>query len=212
MAAQLSPRKFSDIFVSGQRLHVPARVLTAVCVAAVVISLVSVIVGAWDARRDEDVALARYADAEALLALPPVDTTGLQQELDAANLALATAQALAQPPSVDPSSDAATSLLVRRASDAGLTVRGIASVPDSQVKNAEVVYDVSGLRMTVEGGVTQVIAFLEGLGKTEPGLIPSLTSMTVDDKSVAHAEIVFNVYTLNIPPTPAAAPTARSAR
>src|SRR3990172_11448011 len=125
------------MFVSGERLHIPARVLTAACVVTVLVSLASVLLGTWDAKKDEGIALTRYADAEALLALPPVDTTGLETGLEVSRLALATAQALAQPPSVDPSSDAATSLLVRRASDAGLNVRGIDSAPASQTKNAQ---------------------------------------------------------------------------
>jgi len=212
VAAQLSPAKFKSMFVSGERLHIPTRVLTAACVVTVLVSLASVLLGTWDAKKDEEIALTRYADAEALLALPPVDTTGLETGLEVSRLALATAQALAQPPSVDPSSDAATSLLVRRASDAGLNVRGIASAPASQTKNAEVVYDVEGIRMAVEGSVSQVIEFLARLGDTEPGLIPSLTGMTVDEKNLAHAEITFSVYTLVPLPTPSAAATPGGGR
>jgi hypothetical protein len=200
------------LFASGERLHVPARVLTAVCAAAVLLSIASLLAGAWKAERDQETALRRYTDAQALLALPPVDTSALEQELAASKDALAVAQDLARPPSVDPSSDAATTLLVRRAAAAGLNVRGLASAPESQVKNGEVAYDVEAIRMTVEGGVSQLAGFLKQLGDSEPGLIPSLTAMTVDDGNVARAEIVFSVYAKVAEPTPVAPPTPGSAR
>ncbi len=200
------------MFVSGERLHVPARVLTAVCVVAVLLSIGSLFAGTWKAHNDEETALRRYADAEALLALPPVDTTGLENELAGSKAALATAEALALPPSVDPSSDAATSLLIQRATASALNVRGLASAPSSQVKNAEATYDVEGIRMTVEGGVSQLVDFLTQLGEAEPGLIPTITSMSVNEANTAHAEIVFSVYTLVIPPTPVAVVTPGSAR
>jgi hypothetical protein len=200
------------MFVPGEQLHVPARVLTGACVVAVLISLASILIGTWSAQQDEQTALRRYQDAEALLALPPVDTTALQEEVTASKDALATAQALAKPASVDPSSDAATSLLVRRAAESGLGVRGIASAPASQAKHGEVTYDVSGIRMSVEGAVTQLIDLLHRLGQDEPGLIPSLSSMTIDEKNVARAEVIFSVYAPVPTPTPVPAPPGGGAR
>lgn len=212
MATQLIPRKLSGMFVPGEQLHVPARVLTAACVVAVLVSLASILIGTWSAQHDEETALRRYEDAEALLALPPVDITSLQEEVTASKAALAAAQALAKPASVDPSSDAATSLLVRRASESGLSVRGIASAPASHAKNGEVTYDVSGIRMSVEGAVTQMVDLLYRLGEDEPGLIPSLSSMTVDEKNVARAEVIFSVYAPVPTPTPVPAASQGGSR
>ena len=107
--------------MSASRCHV----LTAVCALAVLVAMASVIIGTWQARADENAALQRYADAEALLALPPIDLEALEAENAAAQAELAEAKAQLEPPSVDPSSDEATSLLVERATAAGLTVRGV---------------------------------------------------------------------------------------
>jgi len=44
------------------------------------------------------------------------------------------------------------------------------------------------------------------MSAAEPALVPSLTSMTINDKGVAHSEITFNVYTKHATPTPPPAP------
>ncbi len=205
MAAQLTPKKLSGLLVQGDaEVSIPIGVLTLVCVVAVVLGVLSLIIGAWDAKRDEEAAAQRYTDAQALLALPPVDVTGLETSRDEANAALAEAAAQLAPPSVDPSSDAATTLLVTLATSAGLTVRGVASVPDGEVKSETTTYDVAGLRMTVEGNVGQINKFLADLGRDEPGLIPNLAAMTTDDRGLSRAEITFSVY--SAVPTPTAVP------
>ena len=211
MAAQLSPKKLSGMFESGEQMHIPARVLTAVCVVVTLAAVASVLAGIWTAQRDEKAALRRFDDAQALLALPVVDTSALQADLTAVQNAVATAEALVGPPSVDPSSDASTALLVGRAAAAGLTVGAVASVAPSEAKNGQIGYDIEGLRMTVDGSVGQITAFLAKLRQDEPGLVPILNTMTIDDKALARAEVVFNVYTEVVPPTPVA-PQAGGAR
>ena len=211
MAAQLSPKKLSGMFESGEKMHIPARVLTAACVAVTVAAVAAVVAGIWTAQRDEQAALRRFDDAQALLALPVVDTSALQAELAASKNAVATAQALAAPPSVDPSSDASTALLVRRATEAGLKVGGVASVAPGMSKNGEIAYDVEGVRMTVDGSVDQITRFLGALRLEEPGLVPALNTMTISDTNVARAEIIFNFYSVIVPPTPVA-PRAGGAR
>jgi hypothetical protein len=205
VATQLSPKRLTDIFSSTEEFRVPVRVLTAVCILAVLFSLAAVLAGAWDAQLEEDAALQRNADIEALLALPPVDTAALETERDLAKADLADAQAQLEPPSVDPASDTATALLVERATTGGLAVRGVARVPAAEIKNEALTYDVEGIRMTVEGSVNQVLGFLTRLAADEPGLIPSLGSMTVDERNVARAEITFSVYT-EVAPTPVPTP------
>jgi hypothetical protein len=206
--------KLAGLFnmTDGREMVIPARVLTAACVVAVLASIASLMVGAWDARRDKNEALQRYADTQALLALPPIDVEELRASRDAAVAARAGAEDLLAPPSVDPSSDDATTLLVQSAGAAGLVVRGIVSAPPAEVKRELVTYEASGLRMTVEGSPSQVIAFLTTLGEDEPGLIPTLTTMTTDDRNVSRAEITFNVYTKVVPPTPIAPAPGADAR
>lgn len=204
MAAQLNPRKLSGLFESGEKMHLPARVLTTVCVIVTVAAVASVVAGIWTAQREEQSALRRFDDAQALLALPAVDTTALRAEVAASKNSVATAQALAAPPSVDPSSDASTALLVRRATDAGLVVAAIASVAPIESKNGLIEYDIEGLRVTLQGTVDQITSFLSNLRRDEPGLIASLNAMTIDEKALARAEITFKVYTEVVPPTPAA--------
>ena len=205
MAAQLTPKKLSGLLVQGDaEVSIPIGALTLVCVVAVVLGVLSLLIGTWDAKRDEEAAAQRYTDAQALLALPPIDVTSLEADRDTANAALADAEAQLAPPSVDPSSDEATTLLVTRATSAGLTVRGVASVPDGEIKNDMTTYDVAGLRMTVEGNVSQINKFLADLGRDEPGLIPNLAAMTTDDRGLSRAEITFSVY--SAVPTPTAVP------
>lgn len=185
-------------------MHLSARLLTAACVSVVLLCIASLLVGAWTANRDAETALQQYTDTEALLALPPVDVSALEAERDDVRASFSAVEALLKPPSVNPASDAATTLLVRRATDGGLAVKGIVSAPSSEAKNGLVTYDVEGLRMIVEGSAGKLLAFLTALGNDEPGFIPALTSMTVNDNDVARAEISFNVYVKIPEPTPVA--------
>jgi hypothetical protein len=206
VAAQLSAstKKVQGALSGAGNLRIPVPLLAGVCGFAVLLAMASVIVGTWQARADEQAALQRYTDAEALLALPPVDLEALEAQNEAAQAALAEAKEQLEPPSVDPSSDEATSLLVERASTAGLTVRGVSRVPATEVKVDEVAYDVEGIRMTLEGGVSTLIGFLAGLNEQEPGVMPALTTMTVDEQSRGVADVTFNVYTEVVVPTPVA--------
>lgn len=204
MATQLNSSSLSGIFSRVETVNVPIRVLTSVCIAAVALSMAALVVGLWDARRDRDAALQRYVDTQALLALPPVDIDAAKAERDTVATALREAQAALAPPSVDPSSDAATALLVRSAESAGLRVAGVNRVADSQLKDDLVTYDVRGIQMTVDGRVNDVNRFLSAMNRDEPGFIPALAALTVDDGGIAHAEIVFSVYTEAPVPTPAA--------
>ena len=184
MAAQLSPKQLSGLFESGERMHIPARVLTTVCVVVTLAAVASVLAGIWTAQRDEKAALRRFDDGQALLALPVVDTSALQAELATSKNAV---------------------------TEAGLKVGGVASVAPGMSKNGEIAYDVEGLRMTVDGSVDQITRFLGALRLEEPGLVPALNTMTISDTNVARAEIIFNFYSVIVPPTPVA-PRAGGAR
>lgn len=204
MAAQLNTSRLSSILSRTEDIKIPVRVLTAACAIAVVLSLASLLVGAWDARRDREDALRRHVDAQALLALPPVDLDALQAERDEAAAALADVEAALLPPSIDPASDAATALLVRSSEESDLRVTGVNRVPASQLKDGPLTYDVEGIRITVQGTPGQVSSFLSRMEREEPGFIPSLGGFTVDNKDLATAELVFNVYTEVVQPTPVA--------
>jgi hypothetical protein len=58
--------------------------------------------------------------------------------------------------------------------------------------------------MTIDGTVNEVIGFLAGMDRDEPGFISALNALTIDDGGVAHAEVVFSVYTEVPAPTPVA--------
>jgi hypothetical protein len=195
MAAELSVSRVKHILSGDAEVHFRGQILMAVCGLAVLLALGSVIVGTWQARADEQAALQRYADAEALLALPPVDIDALQAERDAAVADLEAARAQLQPPSVDPSSDAATTLLVERATAGGLTVRGVSSVPPGEARVGDAAYDLAGVRMILEGNVGSLISFLAVLHEQEPGVMPALNSLTTDENGLSVMDVSFNVYT-----------------
>jgi len=206
VAAQLTTQRLKGALTQTRDLTISARVLSAICAGAVVVAMASVIIGAWDANREEEAALQRYADTEALLALPPVDTAALETQRDEARRSLAAAEALLEPPSIDLASDEATILLVSAAGDAGLNVRSVARVAPSELKRDAVIFDIEGVRLTVEGSVSDVLTFIGRLHLAEPGFIPALGSMTIDDRGVATTEVTVNAYTKQALPTPAAAP------
>lgn len=202
MAAQLNASRLNGLLARAQDVNVSVRALTAVCVFAVAVSMASLIIGAWDARADRDAALQRYVDSQALLTLPPVDLEALTAERDAAAEALAAAQALLEAPSIDPASDAATAFLVRGAEQAGLKVTGINRAPAGELKDDILTYEVQGIRVNVEGRMNQIVNYLYDMQEADPGFVPSLESLAINDDGVANASIVFNVYTEVVPPTP----------
>jgi hypothetical protein len=206
VAAQLSKERFSSLFSGASEVRLPRHALPVACVVAVIASIASLLVGTWDAQRDEEAARRQYADVRMLLAQPPVVLSQLEEERDAALASRDAAQALLEPPSVDLSSDAGTVLLVERAGDAGLVVRAISRLPASQVKNGELAYDVQAVRITVEGSVSQLLAFLFALDDDEPGVLPTLETLTVSERNAVRAELTFSTFSAAA--TPAAAPPA----
>jgi hypothetical protein len=168
------------------------------------------LIGIRDARRDRDIAQQQFADAQALLQAPPIDTSVLQTKLDAASADLAMERALAAPPSVDPAADEAAALLVRRSEAAGLSVKGISRMAPTTAKLTNGSFNVQGIRLSIEGGVPQVLALLADLHNVEPSLIPVLAGMTISEAGVARADIGFDTYTPMATPT-AVAPARRKA-
>ncbi len=183
-------------------LYLSARVLIGGLAVVVVIAMLALVAGLRNAHRAEDAARARFADAQALAALPPASTDSIQDDLASVNSQLATAQAAAAPAATATSGDATTTMLIRTAQDAGLSVKAIAGVASGQTKVGTDSYESEGVRVTVEGGVGQITSFLNTLSDVRPALIPTLTTMTINEAKVAHAEIVFSTYTKVIPPTP----------
>lgn len=183
-------------------LYLSARVLIGGLAIVVAIAMLALVAGLRNAHRAEEAARARFADAQALAALPPASTDSIQEDLASVNSQLATAQAAATPVSTATSGDATTTMLIRTAQDAGLSVKAIADVASGQTKVGTDAYESEGVRVTVEGGVGQITSFLNTLADVRPALIPTLTTMTINEAKVAHAEIVFSTYTKVIPPTP----------
>jgi hypothetical protein len=97
--------------------------------------------------------------------------------------------------SVDPASDEATELLVRRAEAAGLSVVGITRVAPAQTKTERATYDVQAIRVNVEGTTPDIGAYLYDLYASHPALVATLTGLTINETNVAQAEIVFSAYT-----------------
>ena len=93
-------------------------------------------------------------------------------------------------------------MLVEDAQSAGLTVRALSGVPSGQSAVGTDTYTTEGVRLTVEGALGQITSFLDAVGQASPSLIPSLTSMTIADSGVAHAEIVFSTFEKVAVPTP----------
>ena len=79
----------------AEPLHVPPHVLAGVTAAVVAICLASLLLGIRNAHRDESAARARFADAQALLALPPIDTSALDSRLSGTKSDLAAEEAIA---------------------------------------------------------------------------------------------------------------------
>lgn len=210
MAIELTRKRLRTVLAGNTPpLHVPPHVLAGVAGAVVAICLASLIVGIRSAHRDESAARSRFADAQALLALPPIDTSALVAQLDQTNADLAAEQATAAAPSIDPSSDAAAALLVRHSEAVGLAVKGISRITPATAQFGEASYEVQGIRITVEGASWQVTALLADLRQSEPSLTPVLASMTINELGLARADIGFNVFTRILAPTPVASPPAK---
>lgn len=205
MAVELTRRNWRTALVpNGHSTRVPPRVLVGIAAAIVAIVYTSVFIGMRNAQRDEDAAQRRVADAQALLSLPPVSADDLQQQLASASAALAAARADTAGASVDLSSDSATQLLVLHAQGAGLSVQGIDRTNPSSAKTDQASYGLQGVHITVDGTPGEIVAFLADMRQALPGLIPVLGAMALSEDGVAHADIVFNTFTKDASPTPAA--------
>ena len=213
MATQLTRNGLKGLMANRTAtVIIPVRVLTAVCVFAVAATMVSLVVGIHNAQRDEAAARRNYADSQALLALPPLSTDSLKEDLTVAKASLATVQAGVAPSNISAASDDTTSLLVKRSQAGGLAVRGITRVIAAQAKLGDNTYDVQAVHVTVDGKPGQIVALLTDLGSTNPSLIPSLTSLTVNEAGLGHADISFSTYTKVVPPTPVPIATPKKAK
>ena len=74
-------------------LYLSARVLIGGLAIVVAIAMLALVAGLRNAHRAEEAARARFADAQALAALPPASTDSIQEDLASVNSQLATAQA-----------------------------------------------------------------------------------------------------------------------
>jgi hypothetical protein len=183
-------------------LFLSARVLLGGFAFVVALGLFGLLAGLHNARRDEDAAHRRFADARTLASLPPASTDSIEEDLTVVNSQLATAQVEATPAASAVTADATVSMLVRSAQDVGLSVKALSGVAAGQAKVGDSTYDSQGIRVTVDGSTGQITAFLEALGAAQPSLVPSLTTMTLSESGAARAEIVFSTFTRVPPPTP----------
>lgn len=210
MAIELTRKRLRMVLAGNTPpLHVPPHVLAGVAAAVIAMSMASLVLGIRSAHRDASTARVRFADAQALIALPPIDTSALTAQLDQAKADLAAEQTIAAGSSIDPSSDAAAALLVRHSEAMGLAVKGISRITPAAAKFVEASYDVQGIRITVEGTPLQVTALLADLEKSEPSLVPSLATMTINELGDAHADLGFSVYTKIVPPPTVVPPPAK---
>lgn len=215
MAIELTRERLRSVMGGDKRsLHASPRMLVGLVAAVLAIAFTSALLGVREARLDEDAARVRLADAEALLALPPISSDDVRAQLEQAKAQIATFDASADEPSIDPGSDAATTVLVLHSQAAGLAVKGISRINPASAKFATGLYAVQGLRITVEGTPAQVVTFLGDMQHTEPSLIASLATLSVAESGTVHADIGFSVYTKDVSPTPAprAAATPKATR
>lgn len=204
MATQLNANTRTAATLRLASSFLTTRVLAGIVVACLVLAFASVIAATYTARRDESAARARYNDIQALVALPPASNDSLQADLASLRQQLADAQAAVGTPTIDPASDALTSLLVRTATEAGLTVKGVSRSEPSQATLAEALYQVQALHITVSGSITQITDFLRTLDEQQPALVASLAALTADNAGVAQADLVFSAYAPAPSPTPPA--------
>ncbi len=202
MATQLVRKSPLAMIEERMPLFLSARTMIGGLAIVVAIAMLALVAGLRNAHRAEDAARARFADAQALAALPPASTDSIQEDLVSVNKQLATAEAAAAPAPTATSGDATTTMLIRTAQDGGLSVKAIAGVASGQTKVGADSYDSEGVRVTVDGTVGRIASFLDAVDRKLPSLIATLTTMTINEAGVAHAEIVFSTYTKVIPPTP----------
>jgi len=204
VAIELTRERLRSMMGGDRRsLHVSPRTLVSLVAAVLAISFTSALLGAREARLDEDAARVRLADAEALLALPPVSSADLRAQLEQAKAQIATFDTSEDEPAIDLGSDAATTVLVLHSQAAGLAVKGISRINPASAKFASGSYEVQGLRITVEGAPAQVVSFLADMHRTEPSLIASLATLSIAESGAVHADVGFSVYTKDVSPTPA---------
>ncbi len=209
MATQLTRKSPLAMLEERMPLFLSARVMIGALAFVVALGLSGLLAGRYNAQRAEDAAHIRFADAQALVALPPASTDSIQEDLVIVRDQLATAEAVASPAAVAASGDATTTLLVRTAQTAGLTVKAISGVPSGQTKVGDAMYDTQGVRVTLDGGIGQITRFLDALSVAQPALVPSLTTMTLTDAGASRAEIVFTSFKKVILPTPVPAATPK---
>jgi hypothetical protein len=209
MATQLTRRRWREAFAVGApAISIPKRYLVAAAALCVVLVYAAMIASIRAERTDLRNSEQRYLDAAQLLSVPPVPVATLQADVAGAKASLAWVEGRARHSTIDPASDDATELLVQRAQQGGLTVAGISRLAPALEKHGEKTYNVTALRLTVQGASPDaIIAFLLALEASDPGLIPSLADLSAQDAG-ARAELVFSVYTELIT-TPAAAAEPR---
>ena len=210
MATQLARKNPIEMIQERMPLFLSARAMIGVFAAVVALGLLGLLAGIHNANRAEDAARRQFADAQALASLPPASTDSIQEDLTIVRNQLATAQAVASPQAIDASADATTTQLVKAAQAAGLTVKAITGVAPGESKVGENSYTTNGVRVTVDGSAGQITGFLEGIGRSQPALIPSVTTMTFNDAGIARAELVFTTFKKVVPPTPAPALTPKA--
>jgi hypothetical protein len=211
MATQLTRRSWrSALTFSGPSITIQPRYAAIGGVICILVVYAAMFASMRTSATDEEAAEARYLDTMQLLTVPPVPIATLEAELSTAQNRLALVENSATHSSIDPASDEATAMLVRRATEAGLSVTSVARLNRTQTQIAGISYDVEALRMGLHGpSQDAIIALLSSLFASDPALTPALTSLTVEDSGVT-AEIVFSMFSL-IEPT-SVAPQPESAR
>lgn len=204
MATQLTRRTWrAALAFTGPSISIQPRYAAmggAICILLVCAAMFA---SMRNSASERDAAEARYLDATQLLTVPPVPVATLEADLAVAQSALSLVESSSTLSSIDPASDEATALLVRRAQDAGLSVASVARLNHTQLQINAVNYDVDALRMGLRGPThAAVIGFLQSLHNSDPALTPTLTSLSVEDGDVT-AEVIFSMHT-KIVPTPVA--------
>lgn len=194
------------LLARGKPVTLSPQVLVGLVAAALAIAFSSMLLASHNASRDEASARQRIADVQQLLALPPSTEGELTAQLDWAKAELAAWKAQPTSPDVDPASDAATALLVRHATAAGLQVRGVSRIDPATARLGELDYKVQALRLSLSGTPAQIAAYLSDMRDTEPAMFPSLVSLSIDKEGLAVAEVAFETY--EAVPTPGAVPNA----
>ena len=212
MATQLTRKNPLAMLEERMPLFLSARTMIGALAVVGAVGLAGLFAGYHNAQRAEDAAHARFANAQAMASLPPASTDSIQEDLTVVRNQLATVQADVSPAAIDASGDATTTVLVRTAQAAGLTVKAISGVPSGQTKVGDFMYDTKGVRMTLDGAIGQITHFLEALSASQPALAASLITMTINEAGVARTEIVFTSFKKAIVPTPVPVATPKGGK